>query len=76
MFRDLFSREVANFGLLTLWSIHGGDKIIVVLSAEGNVRKGRRGAGVGLLAIRRQNKERLRWREEGRKERKGRGRGY
>lgn len=34
MFRDLFSRKVSNFRLLTLWSIHGGDKMIVVGERE------------------------------------------
>jgi hypothetical protein len=34
MFRDLFSRKVSNFRLLTLWSIHGGDKMMVVEERE------------------------------------------
>jgi hypothetical protein len=46
------------------------DKIIVVLSAEESM--GRR-QGVGLLAIRGINREGMRWREGGRKEK---GRGY
>jgi hypothetical protein len=72
MFRDLFSREVANFGLLTLGSIHGVNTIIVVLSAEGSIGKGRCRASSYQAP-----KSRESTLKGGRKEeREGRGRGY